>query len=261
MPKTARGTPIIAPTKTSGWGQGYPGGTPMAAVCLLFSIVPPPGLAHRLILFLSWPGTHSTLHSMAPSSSFALVLIFIMVKGRGEYWTHCSAIHPWVPCISFPRGLALGGPLGPNTVRPPNLQYPQRLPLTLDRRGSPAVCLDSSNRLFICRATSPPPPPANRIRPTTVLIWILYFASGMVNQEGRPTQHPVLLSPFAKPYLFHVLFFFFFFCSLCLPFRFRFRYRRRRRRTAHSFPVPFHYRRLAVCFFCFLLFPPRPAPA
>lgn len=186
----------------------------MAAVCLLFSIVPPPGLAHRLILFLSWPGTHSTLHSMAPSSSFALVLIFIMVKGRGEYWTHCSAIHPWVPCISFPRGLALGGPLGPNTVRPPNLQYPQRLPLTLDRRGSPAVCLDSSNRLFICRATSPPPPPANRIRPTTVLIWILYFASGMVNQEGRPTQHPVLLSPFAKPYLFHVLFFFFFLLSL-----------------------------------------------
>lgn len=103
-----------------------PGGTPMAAVCLLFSVVPPPGLAHRLILFLSWPGTHSTLHSMAPSSSFALVLMFIMVKGRGKYWTHCSAIHPWVPCISFQRGLALGGPLGPNTVRPPNLQYPQR---------------------------------------------------------------------------------------------------------------------------------------
>lgn len=118
----------------------------------------------------------------------------------------------------FSKRVGSWRPPRPKYGTSPNLQYPQRLPLTLDRRGSPAVCLDSSNRLFICRATSPPPPPANRIRPTTVLIWILYFASGMVNQEGRPTQHPVLLSPFAKPYLFHVLFFFLLsFPSLPLP--------------------------------------------
>lgn len=93
-------------------------------------------------------------------------------------------------------------PLTPNTVRSlrfPNLQYPQRLPSRWIAEVLSGLIEPSLH--MSCHLPSPytrkPYPPDDSLDLDTVFrIW-------HGEPRGRATQYPVLLSPFAKPYLFH----------------------------------------------------------